>query len=124
MKPHGEFGHETNKEYAHDGDGNEHEQSELSEYEEEEVEEEGEEELEGNENVHEPPSKKKGVLLFASRQLQEVDLGVKNWDHHQRGEPALRSPLMKWFLLQRLLELHMLEIEPAKEKISLLIDCL
>jgi hypothetical protein len=72
--------------------------------------------------IHEPPSKKKGVLLFASRQLQEVDLGVKNWYHHQRGEPALT--LMKWFLLQRLLELHMLEIEPAKEKISLLIDCL
>jgi hypothetical protein len=59
MKPHWEFGHETNKEDADDGDGDEHEQLEPSEYEEEEVEEEGEEELEGNENVHEPPSQKK-----------------------------------------------------------------
>jgi hypothetical protein len=59
MKPHGEFGHETNKKDAHDGDCDEHEQSKPSEYEEEEVEKEGEEELEGNENVHEPPSKKK-----------------------------------------------------------------
>ncbi len=57
MKPRWEFGHETNKEDAHDGNGDEHEELEPSEYEEEE-------ELEGNENVHEPPSKKKGFYCL------------------------------------------------------------
>jgi hypothetical protein len=47
---------------------------------------------------------------------------MKNWDYHQRRELALKSPSMIGFLLQKLPESHMLKIEPAKEKISLLID--
>jgi hypothetical protein len=50
----------------------------LNEYEEEEDEGE-EDELEGNEDVHEPTSRKKKKLLFASRQLfQKVNRGLKN----------------------------------------------
>jgi hypothetical protein len=45
-------------------------------------------------------------------------------DHHQRREPTQRSPSMKRFMLQKILELNMLKIELAKEKISLLTDCL
>jgi hypothetical protein len=68
------------------------------------------------------PLKKEKVLLSACKQLfQKANKRLKNWDHHQRTDPTLRSPSIKRFLMQGLFELHIFTLKIAKE-ISLMID--
>jgi len=69
------------------------------------------------------PKKKKGFIVCKQTTTRGKPRSEK-LDHHQRREPTQRSPLIKRFMLQRLLKLNMLKIELTKEKISLLTDCL